>query len=213
MVEPQEYLCDSIKGVIGIFRGISVGIGLGHQIAVAVVGVGSHVTQSVHLLGGQAPTVELVQSDFPLVYVVLGIHPVESGLDQIAHGVILKEGGGPQSIDGLHHIAHAVILILGGVAVGVSGAGDVAHAVVGHGRALAIRRGGLNEAVQRIVLIDGIAIHSGHLDTVAVAVILVRGGIALSIGLGGHLAAVRVSVAGVTPPLASVMVTTRSMAS
>ena len=43
MVEPQEYLCDSIKGVIGIFRGISVGIGLGHQIAVAVVDINGTV--------------------------------------------------------------------------------------------------------------------------------------------------------------------------
>ena len=47
MVEPQEYLCDSIKGVIGIFGGVAIRIGLGDQIAVAVVGVGSHIAQSV----------------------------------------------------------------------------------------------------------------------------------------------------------------------
>ena len=29
MVEPQEYLCDSIKGVIGIFGGVAIRIGLG----------------------------------------------------------------------------------------------------------------------------------------------------------------------------------------
>ena len=59
-------------------------IGILHPLA-GVFGVGSHVAQSVHPLGGQTPAVELVQSDFPLVHVVLGVHPVELGGDQAAH--------------------------------------------------------------------------------------------------------------------------------
>ena len=43
MVEPQEYLCDSIKGVIGIFGGVAIRIGLGDQIAVAVVDINGTV--------------------------------------------------------------------------------------------------------------------------------------------------------------------------
>ena len=52
MVEPQEYLCDSIKGVIGIFGGVAIRIGLGDQIAVAVVDINGAVAKRVHLHRG-----------------------------------------------------------------------------------------------------------------------------------------------------------------
>ena len=77
---------------------------------------------------------------------------MQAGLDQVAHGVVLKERRGPHGVDGLHHLAQTVIDVLGGVAVGVGGAGDVAHAIVGEGRALAVGRGGLDEAVQRVTV-------------------------------------------------------------
>ena len=183
---------DQIKGVVSVFRGVAVGIGFGDQVAVAVVGVGGDIAQGVHLLGDEAPAVELVQGDLPLVHVVLGIHPVELGGGQAAHLVVLKEGRGAQRVDGLHHIAHAVVDVLGGIPVGVGGAGDVAHPVIGHGCTLTVRCGGLDETVQRIVLIEGVAVHGGHFDAVAVAVILVGGDVTLGVRLGGHFTALGV---------------------
>lgn len=52
--------------VIGIILHPAVGIPHLRDSVHVIVGVGGHVTQVVHLLGGQAPAVELVQSDFPL---------------------------------------------------------------------------------------------------------------------------------------------------
>ena len=52
--------CYQIKAVVGIFCGIPICIGLGFQVAVAVIGVGGDIAQSIHLLGGQAPAIKLV---------------------------------------------------------------------------------------------------------------------------------------------------------
>ena len=43
-----------IKGIVGVFGGVAVRIGLGHQVAITVVGEGGDVAQSVHLLGHEA---------------------------------------------------------------------------------------------------------------------------------------------------------------
>ena len=59
-------LQDAAHLVVGIILHPAVGIPHLRDTAHAVVGVGVHVTQIVHLLGGQALAVELVQSDFPL---------------------------------------------------------------------------------------------------------------------------------------------------
>ena len=61
---------------------------LGHLGAIWILEcrlVSDTVIGILHPLGGQTPAVELVQSDFPLVHVVLGVHPVELGGDQAAH--------------------------------------------------------------------------------------------------------------------------------
>ena len=44
---------------------------------------------------------------------VLGVHPVEGGLGQAAHGIVLEQGGIAQSIDGFHNPATGVQHIAG----------------------------------------------------------------------------------------------------
>ena len=59
-----------IKGCVGIFCDIAVGISLRHQVSIAVVDVQGAVAQGVDLLGHQVSAVILVQGDLMAVHVI-----------------------------------------------------------------------------------------------------------------------------------------------
>ena len=62
-----------IKGGVGILRHITVRVGLGDQIAVAVVDINGAVAKRVDLLRDQIPTIILIQRDLMRVHAIEGI--------------------------------------------------------------------------------------------------------------------------------------------
>lgn len=106
-----------IKGSVGILGHIAVRIGLGDQIAVAVVDINGAVAKRVDLLRDQIPTIVLIQRDLVRVHAIESIHTVEVGGNELVILIVGKYGLRAQRIDGLYNISIAVIDILGGIKI------------------------------------------------------------------------------------------------
>ena len=117
-----------IKGGVGIPGHITVRVGLGDQIAVAVVDIHGTVAKRVDLLRDQIPTIVLLQRDLVGVHAIEGIHTVEVGGNELVILIIGKYGLRAQCIDGLYNVSIAIIDIPGGIAVAVL---DLHEAVCG----------------------------------------------------------------------------------
>ena len=106
-----------IKGGVGIPGHITVRVGLGDQIAVAVVDINGTVAKRVDLLRDQIPTIILIQRDLVRVHAIEGIHTVEVGGNELVIFIVGKYGLRAQRIDGLYNVSIAVIDIPGGIKI------------------------------------------------------------------------------------------------
>jgi len=120
-----------IKGGVGILRHIAVRVGLGDQIAVAVVDINGTVAKRVDLLRDQIPTIVLIQRDLVGVHAIEGIHTVEVGGNELVILIVGKYGLRAQCIDGLYNVSIAIIDIPCGIAVAVLDLHDAVCGIIG----------------------------------------------------------------------------------
>ena len=120
-----------IKGGVGILRHITVRVGLGDQIAVAVVDINGTVAKRVDLLRDQIPTIVLIQRDLVGVHAIEGIHTVEVGGNELVIFIVGEYGLRAQCIDGLYNVSIAIIDIPCGIAVAVLDLHDAVCGIIG----------------------------------------------------------------------------------
>lgn len=177
-----------IKGGVGILRHITVRVGLGDQIAVAVVDINGTVAKRVDLLRDQIPTIVLIQRDLVGVHAVEGIHTVEVGGNELVIFIVGKYGLRAQRIDGLYNVSIAIIDIPCGIAVAVLDLHDAVCGIIGKELRIAAAVFHTGNPIQGVIGIGHGAGSIRHGGEVAIGIVGIAGHNALGIGLALDIA-------------------------
>ena len=101
------------------------------EIAVAVVHVNRGIPGGVYFFRHQPALVILIKRNLCLVYFMAVVDPVQRGLYEPVHGVVLKIAVMPQRVDCFDDIPVGVVFVARHVAVFVGSGGNAAQRVVG----------------------------------------------------------------------------------